>query len=59
MVALATEEDGGWNTSDIRGGHDIGLWKDMRKEWLTLSQNTTFLLRKWKETGFLEGLLVR
>ena len=26
------EEDGGWNTSDIRGGYDIGLWKDIRKE---------------------------
>ena len=26
------EEDGGWNTNDIRGGYDTGLWKDIRKE---------------------------
>ena len=24
--------DGGWNTNDIRGGYDTGLWKDIRKE---------------------------
>ena len=26
------EEDGGWNTSDIRGGYGTGLWTDIRKE---------------------------
>ena len=25
------EGDGGWNTSDIRGGYGTGLWKDIRK----------------------------
>ena len=34
------EENGGWSTSNIRGGYGTGLWKDIRKEWLTLSQNT-------------------
>ena len=26
------EEDGGWNTSDIKGGYGIGLWKDICEE---------------------------
>ena len=46
---------GGWNTGDIRGGYGIGLWKDIRKEWHTLSQNVVFSLgdgrrlRFWKD----------
>ena len=49
------EGDGGWNTNDIRGGYDTRLWKDIRKEWLTFSQNSTSSLgncrrlRFWKD----------
>ena len=49
------EEDGGWNTSDIRGGYDTSLWKDIRKEWLTFSQDSISSLgngrrlRFWKD----------
>ena len=46
------EEDGGWNTSDIRGGYSTSLWKDIRKEWLTFSQNTTFSLGNGSRLGF-------
>ena len=35
---------GGWNTSDIKCGYGIGLWKDIRKDWHTLSQNAIFSL---------------
>ena len=45
------EEDGGLNTSDIRGDYGTGLWKDIRKEWLTLSQNTTFSLGNGRTLG--------
>ena len=49
------EGDGGWNTNDIRGGYDTGLWKDISKEWITFSQNSTsslgngWRLRFWKD----------
>ena len=46
------EEDGGWNTSGIRGGYDTGLWKDIRKEWLTFSQNTASSLGNGRRLGF-------
>ena len=46
------EEVGGWNTRDIRGGYDTGLWKDIRKEWLTLSQNTISSLGNGRRLGF-------
>ena len=46
------EEDGGWNTRDIRGGYGTGLWKDIRKEWLTFSQNTTSSLGNDRRLGF-------
>ena len=49
------EEDGGWNTIDIRRGYGIGLWKDIRKEWLALSQNTTFSLGNGRRLGFLNS----
>ena len=29
---------GGWTTSDIRGGFSTGLWKEIKKNWATLSQ---------------------
>ena len=40
IITKFREKDGGWNTSDFRGVYDTGLWKDIRKEWLTFSQNT-------------------
>ena len=46
------EEVGGWNTRDIRGGYGTGLWKDIRKEGLTFSQNTTSSLGNGGRLGF-------
>ena len=46
------EEDGGWNTRDIRGAFGTGLWKDIRKEWLTFSQNTISSLGNGRRLGF-------
>ena len=46
------EEAGGWNTRDIRGGYGTGLWKDIRKEWLTFSQNTISSLGNGRRLGF-------
>ena len=46
------EENGGWNTNDIRGGYGTGLWKDIKKEWLTLSQNTSSSLGNGRTLGF-------
>ena len=46
------EEAGGWKTRDIRGGYGTGLWKDIRKEWLTFSQNTISSLGNGRRLGF-------
>ena len=46
------EEDGGWNTRDIRGAYSTGLRKDIRKEWLTFSQNTISSLGNGRRLGF-------
>ena len=46
------EEDGGWNTNDIRGGYGTGLWKDVIKECDTFSQNTTFSLGNGRRLDF-------
>ena len=46
------EGDGGWNTNDIRRGYDTGLWKDIRREWLTFSQNSTPLLGNGRRLHF-------
>ena len=53
------EEVGGWNTRDIRGGYGTGLWKDIRKEWLTLSQNTISSLGNGRRLGFWKDPLVQ
>ena len=46
------EECGGWNTRDIRGGYGTGLWKDIRKEWFTFSQNSIASLGNGRRLGF-------
>ena len=46
------EEAGGWNTRDIRGGYGTGLWKDIRKEWPTFSQNSISSLGNGRRLGF-------
>ena len=46
------EEDGSWNTRDIRGDYGTGLWKDIKKEWLTFSQNTISSLGNGRRLGF-------
>ena len=46
------EECGGWNSRDIRGGFGTGLWKDIRKEWHTFSQNSVSSLGNGRRLGF-------
>ena len=46
------EENGGWNTRDIRGVYGTGLWKVIRKEWLTFSQNSISDLGNGRRLGF-------
>ena len=46
------EEGGGWYTRDIRGGYGTGLWKDIRKEWFTFSQNAIFSLGNGRRLAF-------
>ena len=46
------EEEGGWNTRNVRGAFGTGLWKDIRKEWLTFSQNTISSLGNGRRLGF-------
>ena len=35
---------GVWNIGDIRDGYGTGLWKGIRKDWHTFSQNVVFSL---------------
>ena len=42
----------GWNTGDIRGGYGAGLWKGIRKDLHTLSQNVIFCLGDDKRLWF-------
>ena len=46
----------GWTTSDIRGGFGTGLWKDIRKNWSTLSQNAIFSLGDGRRLCFWKDI---
>ena len=52
------EVDWGWSLGDIRGSYGTGLWKDIRKDWSTFSQNVVFSLGDGRRLNFMEGLLV-
>ena len=46
------EDYGGWSSGDIKGGFGVGLWKEIRKEWTHLFQNTYFALGNGSRISF-------
>ena len=46
------EDYGGWSSGDIKGGFGVGLWKEIRKEWIYLFQNTNFALGNGSRISF-------
>ena len=46
------EEYGGWCSGDIKGGFGVGLWKEIRKEWPQLLQNTYLALGNESRINF-------
>ena len=46
------KNDGGWSTRDIRTGFVTGLWKEIRKDWVTLFQNASFTLEDGRRISF-------
>ena len=48
------EDYGGWSSGDIKGGFGVGLWKDIKKEWTHLCQNTYLALGNGSRISFWE-----
>ena len=46
------EVEGGWSTYDIRGGYDIGVWKEIRKNWNSFFQSAAFSLGDGRGLSF-------
>ena len=46
------EDYGGWRSGDINGGFGVGLWKEIRKEWPQLIQNTYLALGNGSRISF-------
>ena len=46
------DTNGGWHTCDLRGSYGIGLWKEIRKEWPSFSQNVVFSLGDGRRIKF-------
>ena len=46
------EDYGGWCSGDIKGGFGVGLWKEIRKEWPQLIQNTYLALGNGRRISF-------
>ena len=43
---------GGWSSGEIKGGFGVGLWKEIRKEWTHLLQNTSLVLGNGNRISF-------
>ena len=50
------ESPDGWHTSDLRGGFGTSLWKDIRKEWPSFSQNAVFSLGNGRRINFWKDI---
>ena len=46
------EDYGGWCSGDIKGGFGVGLWKEIRKEWPQLIQNTYLAFGNGRRISF-------
>ena len=46
------EDFGEWCSGDINGGLGVGLWKEIKKEWPQLFQNTYFVLGNGRRISF-------
>ena len=46
------ESSGGWHTCDLRGGYGTSLWKEIRKEWTSVFQNSVFALGDGRRISF-------
>ena len=46
------EDSGGWCSGNIIGGFGVGLWKEIRKEWPQLIQNTSLALGNGRRISF-------
>ncbi|RVW28185.1 hypothetical protein CK203_117473 [Vitis vinifera] len=36
------EEDGAWRSHKVKDGHEVGLWKAIRKDWDILSRKVAY-----------------
>ena len=48
--------NGGWHSSDIRGGFGVGLWKEIRKEWSLFLQHVAFSLGDSRGASFWKDM---
>ena len=46
------EDFGGWCSGDISSGFGVGLWKEIRKEWPQLIQNTSLAVGNGRRISF-------
>ena len=53
------ETNGGWHTCDLIGGYGISLWKEIRKEWPSFSQNAVFSLGDGRGINFWKDVWCR
>ena len=50
------ESPDGWHTSDLREGFGTSLWKEIRKEWPSFSQNAVFSLGDGRRINFWKDI---
>ena len=50
------ESANGWHTRDLRGGFGTSLWKEIRKEWPSFSQNSVFTLGDGRRINFWKDI---
>ena len=50
------ESSDGWHTCDLRGGFGTSLWKEIRKEWPSFSQNAVLSLGDGRRINFWKDI---
>lgn len=46
------EEDGAWRSHKVKDGHEVGLWKAIRKDWDILSRKVAYSIGNGRRVRF-------
>lgn len=56
IIGKSGDEDEGWCSRGVRGGHGVGMWKSIKHKWEIIKGRSRFLLGNGRKVQFWKDL---